>query len=171
MGKNFCCPECGSKRLTVIKDEKPFSLTKAIWWSLAFGVFGILFAFLSGQTDLTVSTWICSDCRYKFKTPNEVITALRKNQKAANTYIMVCETVYIIAVALAMLTKIIYSGIAIVASAEIGLVSMVVGVVVSVVVIAIILIVGEAIRHHVNKYYENRIAPHMENLHRIEAFS
>ena len=85
MEKYFCCPECGSKRLQLAAEKKPFSWAKAIIGSVFLGVLGILFGFL-GQDNITVSSWRCGDCKYRFEQPTEARRSVEKNEKAFDIY-------------------------------------------------------------------------------------
>ena len=167
----FCCPECGSKKLSVIKDDKPFSLTKAICWSWLWGIFGILFAFLSGQTDLTVSTWICHNCKYKFQAPDEAQLALEKNKKAANVFITVYESICIIFVLIAFCISMLTSSLtSVLFSTNFAIINILFWVILGILTILFIIAIYEIIRYFVNKYYMRRIDIHIKNRRDMEAY-
>ena len=169
MDKFFCCPECGSAHLTVIKDEKAFSLTKTILWSWLWGPFGIIFAFLSGQSNLTISTWVCEECRYKFQEPYEAQLALEKNQKAANGFITFFEIFYFIVFVITLCITIV-TGSAALTQSSYSVLYFILLIFVTFVVLAAIIIICEIVRLVTNNYYKKRIEQHNVNSRSIESF-
>lgn len=81
MSQNFCCPQCGYKKLQVVTETNTqttgsnYSGGKGCLGFLLFGPLGLLCGSCGqGQTTTTTNTtyWVCPQCGKKFKHPDEL---------------------------------------------------------------------------------------------------